>query len=139
MAIPSESIPNRKSDRYLTLGCRQKNEKTTKKSKKLFHIDITLLKKDIEKNRESQAEQDETPQQLIVRLASYLDNWVELSSCKDLRELILQEKFITSCPSDLSTYLRERKIGKLESLAENGDNYLTVHLLQTLIHRENNS
>jgi len=122
----SQYLTGKATDTYTRLSTEER--KDYKKVKEALLHRYNLTEKGYRKKlRESQAEQDETPQQLIVRLASYLDNWVELSSCKDLRELILQEQFITSCPFDLSTYLRERKINNLESLAETADRCLRAH------------
>ena len=77
--------------------------------------------------RESKAEHDETPQQFLVRLSTYIDKWVELSNCKDLKELNLREQFIAACPTDLAVHLKEMKFDSCDELAEAADRYLTAH------------
>ncbi|XP_067950510.1 uncharacterized protein [Watersipora subatra] len=77
--------------------------------------------------RESKAEHDETPQQFLVRLSTYIDKWVELSNCKDLKELNLREQFIVACPTDLAVHLKEMKFDSCKELAEAADRYLTTH------------
>ena len=64
------------------------------------------------KFRVSKPESDESPDQFIVRLTKYLMRWIELSktteSFEGLRELIVKEQFINSCPKELAIHLRER-------------------------------
>ncbi|XP_067951795.1 microfibrillar-associated protein 1-like [Watersipora subatra] len=77
--------------------------------------------------RKSKAEPDEAPQQFLVRLSTYIDKWVELSNCKDLKELNLREQFIAACPTDLAVHLKEMKFDSCDELAEAADRYLTAH------------
>ncbi|XP_067939845.1 LOW QUALITY PROTEIN: uncharacterized protein [Watersipora subatra] len=77
--------------------------------------------------RESKAKHDETPQQFLVRLRTYIDKWVELSNCKDLKKLNLREQFIAACPTNLAVHLKEMKFDRCVELAEAADRYLTAH------------
>ena len=64
------------------------------------------------KFRASKPEVDESPDQFIVRLDRYLLRWLELSDTAQyfdgLKDLIVKEQFIDSCPKDLAIHLRER-------------------------------
>ena len=64
------------------------------------------------KCRASKPEVDESPEQFIVRLDRYLLRWLELSNTArtfdGLKDLIVKEQFIDSCPKDLAIHLRER-------------------------------
>ena len=64
------------------------------------------------KFRASKPEVDESLDQFIVRLDRYLLRWLELSDTErtfdDLKDLIVKEQFIDSCPKDLAIHLRER-------------------------------
>ena len=59
------------------------------------------------KFRASKPEVDESPEQFIVRLDRYLLRWLELSDTGQtfdgLKDLIVKEQFIDSCPKDLFT------------------------------------
>ena len=61
------------------------------------------------KFRASKPEVDESPEQFIVRLDRYLLRWLELSntarSFDGLKDLIVKEQFIDSCPKDLAIHL----------------------------------
>ena len=63
------------------------------------------------KFRASKPEVDESPEQFIVRLDRYLLRWLELSDTAQtfdgLKDLIVKEQFIDSCPKDLAVHLRE--------------------------------
>ena len=63
--------------------------------------------------RASKPKVDESPEQLfIVRLDRYLLQWLELSNTEEtfdgLKDLIVKEQFIDSCPKHLAIHLRER-------------------------------
>ena len=61
----------------------------------------------------SKPEVDESLDQFIVRRDRYLMRWLELSDTAGtfygLKDLIVKEQFIDSCPKDLATHLRERE------------------------------
>ena len=65
------------------------------------------------KFRASKPEVDESPEQFIVRLDRYLLRWLELSntdrSFEGLKDLIVKEQFIDSCPKELAIHLREKE------------------------------
>ena len=64
------------------------------------------------KFRASKPEVDKSPEQFIVRLDRYLLRWLELSnterSFEGLKDLIVKEQFIDSCPKELAIHLHER-------------------------------
>ena len=83
------------------------------------------------KFRASKPEVDESPEQFIVRLDRYLLRWLELSntdrSFEGLKDLIVKEQFIDSCPKELAIHLRERAPGTLAQIAKIADQYLEAH------------
>ena len=83
------------------------------------------------KFRASKPEVDESPEQFIVPLDRYLLWWLELSDTAQtfhgLRNLIVKEQFIDSCPKDLAIHLRERAPETLEKIAKITDQYLEAH------------
>ena len=80
------------------------------------------------KFRASKPEVDESPEQFIVRLDRYLLRWLELSnterSLEGLKDLIVKEQFIDSCPKELAIHLRERAPETLVQIAKIADQYL---------------
>ena len=64
------------------------------------------------KFRASKPEIDESPEQFIVRLDTYLVRWLELlnteRSFEGLKDLIVKEQFIVSSPKELAIHFRER-------------------------------
>ena len=83
------------------------------------------------KFRASKPEVDESPEQLKVRLDRYLLRWLELSntdrSFEGLKDLIVKEQFIDSCPKELAIHLRERAPETLVQIAKIADQYLEAH------------
>ena len=83
------------------------------------------------KFRVSKPESDESPDQFIVRLTKYLMRWIELSktteSFEGLRDLIVKEQFINSCPKELAVHLHERAPENLDKIARIADQYLEAH------------
>ena len=81
--------------------------------------------------RASKPEVDESPEQFIVRLDRYLLRWLELSDTAQtydgLKDLIVKEQFIDSCPKDLAIHLRERAPETLAKIAKIADQYLEAH------------
>ena len=77
------------------------------------------------KFRVSKPEVDESPEQFIVRLDRYLLRWLELSETGQtfdgLKDLIVKEQFIDSCPKDLAIHLRERAPETLAKIAKIAD------------------
>ena len=70
-------------------------------------------------------ETDESPDQFIVRLSTYLIRWLVLSKTEKtfdgLKDLIVKEQFINSCPKELSVHLREEEIANI------ADQHLEAH------------
>ena len=83
------------------------------------------------KFRASKPEVDESPEQFIVRLGRHLLSWLGLSntdrSFEGLRDLIVKEQFIDSCPEELAIHLRERAPETLVQITKIGDQYLEAH------------
>ncbi|XP_019633436.1 PREDICTED: uncharacterized protein LOC109476860, partial [Branchiostoma belcheri] len=83
------------------------------------------------KFRSEVPQEGEVPDQYIVRLSSYLNRWIELSSTpktyEGICDLVVQEQFLDLCPLDLSIHLRERKPKSLEEMGRMSDQYLTAH------------
>ena len=83
------------------------------------------------KFRASKSEVDESPEQFIVRLDRYLLRWLELShterSFEGLKDLIVKEQFIDSCPKELAIHLRERAPETLAQVSKIADQYLEAH------------
>ena len=83
------------------------------------------------KFRTSKPEVDESPGQFIVRLDRYLLRWLQLSktdrSFEGLKDLIVKEQFIDSCPKELAIHLRERAPETLVQIAKIADQYLEAH------------
>ena len=83
------------------------------------------------KFRAYKPEVDESPDQFIVRLDRYLLRWLELSDTErtfnGLKDLIVKEQFIDSCPKDLAIHLRERAPETLAQIAKIADQYLEAH------------
>ena len=77
------------------------------------------------------SEVDESPDQFIVRLVRYLLGCLELSETErtfdGLKNLIMKEQFIKSCPKDLAIYLQERPPETLTKFAKIADQYLEAH------------
>ena len=83
------------------------------------------------KFRAAKLEVDESPDQFIVRLDRYLLQCLELSDTEQtfdgLKDLIVKEQFIDSCPKDLAIHLRERAPETLAKIAKITDLYLEAH------------
>ena len=66
-----------------------------------------------------------------MRLDRYLLRWLELSDTErtfdGLKDLIVKEQFIDSCPKDLAIHLRERAPETLAQIAKIADRYLEAH------------
>ena len=83
------------------------------------------------KFRASKPEVDESLEQFIVRLDRYLLRWLELSDTErtfdGLKDLIVTEQFIDSCPKDFAIHLQERAPETLAKIAKIADQYLEAH------------
>lgn len=84
-----------------------------------------------EKFFSSRADLGETANQYLARIENYLDRWIQLSetekSFESLKNLFLREQFINSTHKDLSMFLRERKMRRLEEVIKTANNYQEAH------------
>ena len=80
------------------------------------------------KSRAFKPEVDESPDQFIVQLDRYPLRWLELSDTArtfdGLKDLIVKEQIINSCPKDLAIHLRERSPETVAKIAKLADQYL---------------
>ena len=64
----------------------------------------------------------ETASKYLTRLEHFFENWIRLSKIEEsfqgLRELILIEKFLNSCPRELALFIRERSTSDMGHLLE---------------------
>ena len=83
------------------------------------------------KFRASKPEVDESSEQFIVRLDTYLLCWLEVSnterSFEGMKDLIVKETFMDSFPKELVINLRERAPETLVQIAKNADQHLEAH------------
>lgn len=81
-----------------------------------------------DKFRGAKPESGESGAQYATRLSSLFDRWVELSETthdyESVRNLLLTEQFVKSCPPKLSLFIRERATKDLASMAELADRFL---------------
>ena len=79
----------------------------------------------------SKAESGESASQYMARIENYLNRWIQLSDTEKtyvgLRDLFLREQFVNSCHRDLSVFLRERKLRKIEDVILAANNYQEAH------------
>ena len=73
------------------------------------------------KFRGSKPEVDESPDQFIARLSQTEQTF------QGLKDLIVKEQFINSCPKELAVHLRERAPETLHEIAKIADQYLEAH------------
>jgi hypothetical protein len=76
-------------------------------------------------------EKDETPSQFVVKLSRYLNRWIECTGIektfKSLLELLICERFLKQCHSELEAYLRESKHVEFSELAKVAERYIDAH------------
>ena len=93
------------------------------KLKEVLIIHYQLTQEDYRKKFHSGTQTSmETASQHLARLEHFFDNWIRLSrieeSFEELRELILVEKFLHSCPRELALFTRERSPSDKKQLLE---------------------
>ena len=78
-----------------------------------------------EKFREARPEEHKSPSQFIIRSKSYFIEWIELAEVEQtfvgVVDLIVREQFTSSCPKDLSIWLKQsnpKTLDELSRLAE---------------------
>ena len=83
------------------------------------------------KFRNCAPQQGETSEQYVFRIKTYLNRWIDLSDAEEtfeaLKDLLLKEQFINSCPKYLGTYLKERLPLTLDEITKLADKYLKAH------------
>ena len=79
-------------------------------------------------------EENETPEQFIFRMKTYLEKWIENVNInkkfEGLKELIVKEQFVRSCPKDLSVFINERETTDMKDVAKIANQYLVAHSKQ---------
>ena len=84
------------------------------------------------KFRSVKVDSGETPAQFLARLESYLLRWMALAKVdatfEGLRDLIIREQYINTCPSYLAVFLKERAPTTLADLAILAEKYLEAHV-----------
>ena len=80
---------------------------------------------------DSKPEKGESPQQFIVRLEDYFLRWIELAKVDqtfdDVKELLVRERYLATCPKTLELFLRERAVTSLEELGKIAEQYEDAH------------
>ena len=79
----------------------------------------------------SKADPGEAASQYMARIENYLNRWIDLSETErtfeGLKHLFLREQFVNSTHRDLSMFLREKKLRKLEEVIQEAANYQEAH------------
>ena len=79
----------------------------------------------------SKAEVNESPQQFITRLTSYLTRWIELAKVEltfdGFMTLVVREQYLSTCVKELELFLRERAVTDLTELAKLAEQYMDAH------------
>ena len=93
------------------------------KLKEALLIHYQLTQEDYRKKFHSGTQTSmETASQYLARFEHFFDNWIRLSKIEEsfegLRELILVEKFLHSCPRELALFIRERSPSDKKQLLE---------------------
>ena len=81
--------------------------------------------------RSAKPESGETPIQFLTRLDNYLLRWIELAkadkSFDGLKTLIVQEQYLSTCPTEMAMHLKEGKPRTIRELGEVAENYVEAH------------
>ncbi len=81
---------------------------------------------------ESKAEQGESPREFLARLDFFFTRWSELAGCPQtylgLKDFILREQYLSSCSSDLTIFLKERKPKSVEDMAALAESFLDARI-----------
>ena len=106
---------------YSRLPASEANDYYKLKEALLIHYQLT--QEDYRKKFHSGTQTSmETASQYLARLEHFFDNWIRLSrieeSFEELRELILMEKCLHSCPRELALFIRERSPSDKKQLLE---------------------
>ena len=83
-----------------------------------------------EKFREARPEGHESPSQFIFRLKNYFTKWIELAEVEQtfmgVVDLIVRERFTSSCSKDLSIWLKQSSPKTFDKLSRLDDQYLAA-------------
>jgi len=81
--------------------------------------------------RSAKPELGEIPAQFLTRLDNYLERWIELAkvtkSYEELKTLIVQEQYLSTCPKKMAMHLKERKPKTFTELGDVAKNYVEAH------------
>ena len=79
------------------------------------------------KFRTTRKNHDESQREFAVRQQLYFDRWRELSekneTFEDVRDLLLQEQFLQNAPTELITFVRDRKPKNMVEVIEHAQTY----------------
>ena len=83
-----------------------------------------------EKFREARLEGHESPSQFVFRLKNYFTKWIELDEVEQtfmgVVDLIVRKQFTSSCPKDLSVWLKHSNPKSLDERSRLADQYLAA-------------
>lgn len=89
------------------------------------------------KFRSSRSAADETFAELSVRLTRYVDQWMEAedigpfrqkrNEANKIKDLFIHGQLLKNSPSDIHTWLKERKPKSVKGMIELADQYLASH------------
>ncbi|XP_037508775.2 uncharacterized protein LOC119385403 [Rhipicephalus sanguineus] len=89
-----------------------------------------------EKFRSCKPENSETGKQFVCRLSNYFDRWMELSETaktyEGVRDKVVGEQFLNRCSGKLAVFLKERKVGTVEEMARQADQFMEAQGLRNL-------
>ena len=81
--------------------------------------------------RSAKPESGETPIQFLTRIDNYLKRWIELAKAdktyEGLKALIVQEQYLSICPTEMAMHLKEGKPNSIQELGERAENYVEAH------------
>ena len=79
---------------------------------------------------------NESAPQFMGKLKHYFTRWIALSNTEEsfegVRELILREQFLSSCPRNVSVFLREQVSDSIESMMELATRFTLAHSSESL-------
>ena len=81
--------------------------------------------------RTAKPETGETPTQFLTRIGNYLERWIDLAKAdktyQGLRNLIIEEQYLKTCPKEMAMHLKEGKPKTIKELGEIAENYIEAH------------
>ena len=74
---------------------------------------------------------DKNATQYVSRLEHFLNSWIQLSEISEtfesLKEFLLQDQFLNSCPKELATFIREHSPSHLETMIDLANKFNLAH------------